>query len=61
MLMLIDYTNTTCTESVETIMAFKKRGYSYDLYEVPQFAPGGIKLCDKIHCRFTRLISHLIV
>ena len=48
------YTDTTCTGSVETIMAFKKRGYSYELFEVTQFAPGGLKLYDKIHCRFTR-------
>jgi len=48
------YTDTTCTGSVETIMAFKKRGYSYELFEVPQFAHGGLKLYDKIHCRFTR-------
>ncbi|EXG87773.1 hypothetical protein K413DRAFT_4672 [Clostridium sp. ASBs410] len=48
------YTDTTCTGSVETIMEFKKRGYSYKLYEVPQFAPGGLKLSNKIYCKFTR-------
>ena len=48
------YTDTTCTGSVETIMAFKKKGYSYELFEVSQFTPSGLKLYDKIHCRFTR-------
>lgn len=48
------YTNTTSTGSVEAIMAFKKKGYSYELYEVPQYAPDGLRLIDKIYCRFTR-------
>ena len=48
------YTNTTSTGSVETIMAFKKKGYSCELYEVPQYAPDGLRLNDKIFCRFTR-------
>lgn len=48
------YTDTTCTGSVETIMAFKKKGYSYELYEAPQFAPDGLRLHDRIYCRFTR-------
>ncbi len=48
------YTNTTCTASVEVIMEFMKRGYSHELYEVAQYAPGGLRLGDKIYCRFTR-------
>ena len=48
------YTETESTSAVEAILEFKKRGYSYELYEVPTFAPGGLRLGNKIYCRFTR-------
>lgn len=48
------YTDTTCTGSIRTIMAFEKCGYSHKFYEVPQCAPGGLMLGNKIYCRFTR-------
>lgn len=48
------YTDTTSTSSVEVIMGFQKNGFVYELYEVPQFAPGGIELNPKVYCRFTK-------
>lgn len=48
------YTDTTSTASIKVILEFMKLGYSHELYEVPQYAPGGLRLEDKIYCRFTR-------
>lgn len=48
------YTDTTSTSSVEVIMGFQKSGFVYELYEVPQIAPGGIELNPKVYCRFTK-------
>ncbi|GLB26548.1 hypothetical protein LXJ15735_27890 [Lacrimispora xylanolytica] len=48
------FTETASCVAIEAIWEFKKRGYSYELYEVPTFAPGGLELAPRIYCRFTR-------
>jgi hypothetical protein len=48
------YTETTSTASVKIIHDFQKRGYSHKLFEVPYYAPGGIKLDPQIYCLFSR-------
>jgi len=47
------YTDTTCTESVKIIYEFMKQGYDHELYVVPQRAPDGLRLENKIYCIFT--------
>lgn len=46
------YTETTSVSSVEVIMAFQKKGYMHELYEVPVHAPDGMELNPKIYCKF---------
>ena len=48
------YTETSSTGAVEIIYEFIEQGYTYELFKVPQYAPDGLKLNDKIYCRFTR-------
>lgn len=48
------YTETSSTGAVSIIYEFMKHGYAHKLYEVPQYAPDGLRLENKIYCRFTR-------
>ena len=54
------FTETTSTSSVETMMAFKKKGYEIEMYEKENRAPDGIKLKPRIYALFTRKGNTLV-